>query len=549
MVEIISSLVGRKDASCIALFVEVIDRIDVYVFDCERNEYLSMIYSTKSIATRKFVKDIPTLFGSKLNGAILQIDALRIFDFENSIELCKSFKDKFDALKIPSFFPAGTEVHFSAMIIAAKLTNLKIGDLIVIALPDKRTTMFEFEYTKFGWKRIGGPYGFVDVQNKINSLKCILFPNDPNFDFEIKLLNAIVSETPEKLILHEINFGNYMKEYLSETSKWMKNKNGYVKNYVIPKVRNGIIITSFYGEPLLTFKPDEICPASESYVIPKSMTHIIETKVNGAFMKLFADVLIMNQKCHRLKLTISVDENSFFTFNSEGILLPKIENLPKIVNEKVKSKIPIIGFCDDFSVVCVYKNGGYKFADKWNGIFGNLNFINFSSKEPKFGKNAVNPIKEKERTAAIDLKDQTFIFNQTFSSQFSTFDENGPKRYHHEYQICDLIKIMSMNPSNIKIKKAWPFKVVKNNKDEIMLEFYSHGEILKAASPAFLMALILQEQIKVIKNENGKEKEKPAKIGFCILDEKYENDEIERIKNGLKKACGLLKVSSEFFDV
>uniref|UniRef100_A0A914P2G5 Uncharacterized protein n=1 Tax=Panagrolaimus davidi TaxID=227884 RepID=A0A914P2G5_9BILA len=106
---------------------------------------------------------------------------------------------------------------------------------------------------------------------------------------------------------------------------------------------------------------------------------------------------------------------------------------------------------------------------------------------------------------------------------------------------------MSMNPSNIKINKAWPFKVAKNNKDEIMLEFYSHGEILKAASPAFLMALILREQIKVIKNENGKEK--PAKIGFCILDGKYENDEIERIKNGLKKACELLEVGSEFFDV
>uniref|UniRef100_A0A914PHD9 Uncharacterized protein n=1 Tax=Panagrolaimus davidi TaxID=227884 RepID=A0A914PHD9_9BILA len=80
--------------------------------------------------------------------------------------------------------------------------------------------------------------------------------------------------------------------------------------------------------------------------------------------------------------------------------------------------------------------------------------------------------------------------------------------------VYHLPKIMSMPSNKIQTDTEWGFTITKDDDNPVLLEFDSHDGSKKAASPAFLMAILLKEHKKVIKAEIGK---KPKEFGFCIF--------------------------------
>lgn len=99
---------------------------------------------------------------------------------------------------------------------------------------------------------------------------------------------------------------------------------------------------------------------------------------------------------------------------------------------------------------------------------------------------------------------------------------------------------MSLPPNlnDIKVDPSWGFTFTENTENPLLIQFDNFDGNKKAASPQFLMAMLLKKHLKIIKSEIG---EKPKELGFWFLD-KFKKEEKERIQNGIKDACQLLKV-------
>uniref|UniRef100_A0A914QCD5 Uncharacterized protein n=1 Tax=Panagrolaimus davidi TaxID=227884 RepID=A0A914QCD5_9BILA len=87
------------------------------------------------------------------------------------------------------------------------------------------------------------------------------------------------------------------------------------------------------------------------------------------------------------------------------------------------------------------------------------------------------------------------------------------------------------------------FAFTKGDENPVLLEFETFDGTKKSASPEFLMAMLIRQQLKAIEAEIGK---KPVSIGFCIfydLNEKEENN----VKIAIEKACELIKIKDFCF--
>uniref|UniRef100_A0A914P6J8 Uncharacterized protein n=1 Tax=Panagrolaimus davidi TaxID=227884 RepID=A0A914P6J8_9BILA len=109
---------------------------------------------------------------------------------------------------------------------------------------------------------------------------------------------------------------------------------------------------------------------------------------------------------------------------------------------------------------------------------------------------------------------------------------------------------MSMPPENIEPGNTWGFTITKDSENPVLLEFDTFDGTKKHASPSFLMAVLLRKHFKAIEDEIG---EKPKEIAFWIYnelndEEQFDEDEMKRIKKGLKESCKLLNVNCIFID-
>ena len=75
------------------------------------------------------------------------------------------------------------------------------------------------------------------------------------------------------------------------------------------------------------------------------------------------------KECHRIKICVFVDQSYVAAIHQEPIILAEIQTLPKSLTKLVPSKIPVICFFDNCSVICTWKeeNGRYEFLNSWNG--------------------------------------------------------------------------------------------------------------------------------------------------------------------------------------
>uniref|UniRef100_A0A914YB66 Uncharacterized protein n=1 Tax=Panagrolaimus superbus TaxID=310955 RepID=A0A914YB66_9BILA len=116
-------------------------------------------------------------------------------------------------------------------------------------------------------------------------------------------------------------------------------------------------------------------------------------------------------------------------------------------------------------------------------------------------------------------------------------ERNGKYEFMEEWN--DIIKIMSMPADKIEVDKNWKFAITKDSENPVLLEFDNFCAEKKFATPAFLMALLLKEHFKIIKEKVG---EKPNEIAFCFFDQ-FNDCERKRVEEGLTESCQLLKPS------
>ena len=74
---------------------------------------------------------------------------------------------------------------------------------------------------------------------------------------------------------------------------------------------------------------------------------------------------------HRLSLRLAIDINNRPSFTVKAINDEKIQDFPKTLKSMGKKGLHMIGFFDNSSVLCLWKEKKkrYAFSDKWNGMF------------------------------------------------------------------------------------------------------------------------------------------------------------------------------------
>uniref|UniRef100_A0AC34F4P2 Uncharacterized protein n=1 Tax=Panagrolaimus sp. ES5 TaxID=591445 RepID=A0AC34F4P2_9BILA len=473
--------------------------------------------------SKKFIEDIPKLF-KNVKAVIMNVFDHKPVGFKTNIEFCEAAKAKLNSLNIQNYFYSVKASGAMLCMIMANIT-VKFNETVLITFSRENTVAInEYEFTENGYKLIDEKNFTVDlkenpriIRDKIigssNPKKMILMSDNVTKNAYLKYLRIAMKS--KKLFVFEqlISFQN--EKYIEESSKWLLDKS-FIKWHITPTCSRNFVLATDFGAKLFPLNS----PHGNEYLPFRKSVYL--SKIDGKEAQLFTDenrisatklveTFLMEQRCHRNKFTFTIDGENFPKIKQELFISSKIMEMPKKLDENVQTKIPIIGFLDNFSVICICKeNGGYKFMESWNDFYGKENIISFEEEKPKYFDDALKVYFE--RTSSV---------------------------------VYDLTKIMSMPSDKIEINNYWGFKITKDSENPILLEFENFDGMKKAASPSFFMAMILKEQLRAIKNEIG---EKPPSIGLYIAD-KFNSDEKSRVEKELQKSCDLLKIECIFVNL
>uniref|UniRef100_A0A914QP05 Uncharacterized protein n=1 Tax=Panagrolaimus davidi TaxID=227884 RepID=A0A914QP05_9BILA len=297
---------------------------------------------------------------------------------------------------------------------------------------------------------------------------------------------------------------------IDEIAKWLFDES-FVKYRIIPMCERNYFFITVIGKqtfPITFLDPSEGLPVNKTFIVSRCNERIVYGDTPDVERH---EIIAVEKKCHQNKLIVTVDMENFIKIKHEAIIFPQLEAFALNLSVKhPEMKIPVIGILNGISVICLRKDGGYKFLDSWNGVYGKELAISFDEEKPKFFEDAFRAL----------------LLKPTFG-------------------VYDLMKILSMSPDNIKIDEKWKFTITKDSNNPILLEFDTFEGTTKLSTPAFLMAMIIRQHLKAIKTVIG---EKPTEIGICILDDFNENKKI-RVENQLKESCEMLKIECKFVKV
>uniref|UniRef100_A0AC35GI59 Uncharacterized protein n=1 Tax=Panagrolaimus sp. PS1159 TaxID=55785 RepID=A0AC35GI59_9BILA len=521
---------------------------------------------------KKFIKDIPTKFKG-FKSIILSVFGFHSDEYKNNLEFCNEIRAKLQLINVQYLFIKDGTMMFLIPIYAAGI-KLQIRENVVTAtFVESSFRIINFVLTENGYlpsKVESIPYGRNDnvknicknIFNKFNPKELIIVAEeDKRTKFgEIKDVHFVAYGC--------LTYPGYIMKLIADYSKWMHDKNS-VNTLVVPTMSNSNYLFVKYlaekrkVEDFVSKNGTQILPFTKTLLLPKSKNFIFavlcmdknlekleillavsenddgdtlvlcmdrksekpeillavsedddgDTLVvdSATFPEPTSEQIHQNQKYHGIKFTFEIDINNFPSLTFRPMILKGIKILPQTLNDKMKElEIPVIGFFGNLSVICVRKNDeDYKFLEEWGGMFGSELYISFDEEKQKFGETA---------SAMLETKPSFVVY--------------------------DLIKIMSMPPGEIDIDETWHFSIKEDSENPVLIEFDNFDGEKSSASPAFLLAILLKQHLKAIKNEIGG---KPKKIGFCFF--KVDDSVKERLKNEIVKSFELLKVESQFIDI
>uniref|UniRef100_A0A914QQ48 Uncharacterized protein n=1 Tax=Panagrolaimus davidi TaxID=227884 RepID=A0A914QQ48_9BILA len=468
---------------------------------------------------------------------------LKVFDYTEihpypvnilfSLNLAKTLKH----WKVPFYFLSDEALHVSAALIGDKCISQTDDTIMVILVNGNELTKLDLRRKSDGYicvryeksecspnpkdvcrKRLNTNNCkqtiATNISSKAESKKLLKLLKDQNVTvledyFQLSMANVLI-EITKYICDKSYNKYNYFQKRDQMTFISRKMYMGSADDFLLPKQNAGIKL-----------------PFTDTCIVPRIHNYFYICILNDDMATIVTGEKTLKEKCHQIKVTFTIDRNQLPSFKQEPIILESIKNLPKTLNEKCKdSRIPVIGFLDNLSVICIWneKENSYKFLDSWNGLDGKNLFLSFENEKPEIVDRALD----------IEHKKPPHIVYRKISKLVLL-----PK-----YIVSDLLKIMSMPSNNIQTDTEWGFDITKDEDNPVLLEFDSHDGSKKAASPAFLMAILLKEHKKVIKNEIGK---KPKEFGFCIFGD-FNAESQKRVEKELKAACELKKDICHFIN-
>uniref|UniRef100_A0AC34FIM5 Uncharacterized protein n=1 Tax=Panagrolaimus sp. ES5 TaxID=591445 RepID=A0AC34FIM5_9BILA len=451
---------------------------------------------------------------------ILNVHQQQAPEFTSNLLFCQAVKSKLDSLKILNYFISDVDFVTMQTLITTNI-NLKLHETVLTVIyQPSNLSVGVLEKTENGYKMIDKRNVFVNpsqedvqtIRQKIflswNPKKIILILHMAETQTIKKYFRDILKS--KKLVVLDRNHDFDTCKLVLEKCKWLMDKS-YVKFHFLPISSQHFQVGIRMKEqhfPVLNLKADEQLPykksATFSRIFAKSLFYGYGYRTLGLWP------LNLDENCHEYEIALNVDNESFPEMNRTTVTNNMITILPIALNSSNGThNIPVITFYANLSFICVVdKNGKYDFLDTWNGKYGKPAVIGFDEEKPKFCENA--------------------------TKLFATKPSNV---------VYDLLKIMSMPPDEIQTNEIWPFKITKDSENPVLIEFENFDGTKTAASPTFLMALLLKEHLKAIKAETGK---KPKNIGFYNFDE-LNDAEKERVKSQLQESCKMMKVECAFF--
>uniref|UniRef100_A0AC35FXR5 Uncharacterized protein n=1 Tax=Panagrolaimus sp. PS1159 TaxID=55785 RepID=A0AC35FXR5_9BILA len=515
----VKSLLASVIGSDNLLFIQIIE------------ERSLKLYKYWDVSTVKKLLDSLLPFKDQLKAVFLNASKIRTSEYSSSYESSKAIKDFLLRHSIPFHFFSVT-FTFSLNVLVAANFNPSIKDYVVFLNVGENDLIYKlYQFTSKGYEFV------MTMENKENDLekftkslselmkvftvkKLILFTlvKDNNIFFkktEAHLKTSKLLFIKDKLIV--VDYKKLIETEVSgrsiaEMGKWLFDRS-YVRFNIVPFIEQTFKIFGIIGDSRkghIFVQQGKETPFKEFIVVEKSVQQVTMMQYEEKMHEVL-ETLKLDHNCHRRKIILLFESECFPEIKIESIIIPEIKELPKKLNGICDMKIPVIGFFDSSAVICVYKNDGYKFLNSWNGLYGNGLFINFEESKAEYGMESIK---------ADKTKMSSVVYN--------------------------LIKIMSMPSEKFVEKEEWKYVITKNSENPVLIEFVNHEGRKQAGTPSFLMAMLLKEILKRIKNELNEEK--PKEIGLCFFDKMFE-DEKKRVENGLKEACELLKVGCKFIDV
>uniref|UniRef100_A0A914PMX2 Uncharacterized protein n=1 Tax=Panagrolaimus davidi TaxID=227884 RepID=A0A914PMX2_9BILA len=500
----------------------------VYIRGFEGNLYMTTIdsrtgrignnESKKLGGCKRFVSEIPKLLKKNVKAVVFNVFTLETSNYANNYEFRKAIKAKMEQLKIPYIFVCEYQ-YLCASVLTFSNVTVTVGEMVLIILVNENgVQVMELKYTAKGYESDAETRVFDYNPTESNETirqrivgtstpkKIIVDPNAAGYPI-MKRMKALLNF--KDLIITEYDLIPYDGKVIHEMAKHVFDES-YTKFWVIPKAFFGYCIrlsTGIKEYDLLYFLGDEKLPAKKDLVLAKeSFNFTFLARNNIIHREEPIETFTLPTNCHRVRIILSLDSNNHPSYQVVPEMIPKIQVLPDFLSRFVPSKAPVIGFFDNSSVICHHKDGCYKFLDTWNGVYGREMLISFASKKAKFMEDAVEDLRTKP-----------------------------------SYVVLDLARITAMPINEVKNNGPWNFAFTKDEKNPVLVEFDNYGGVKKAASPAFLMAMLLKEHLKAIKDEIG---EKPTEVVFCLLDDFYKPEEQSRITVQFEEACKLLKIET-----
>uniref|UniRef100_A0A914PAZ0 Uncharacterized protein n=1 Tax=Panagrolaimus davidi TaxID=227884 RepID=A0A914PAZ0_9BILA len=470
------------------------------VFGCKTVELLYCNYITN---VEQFISDIPKTFDSKFKAIILQVLYYTNEKYPNNIQFCEILKKKLNSTKIPYFFLSDFNLLLIQSIIWGDV-KINIGQNVAIVAEEKA---YKFEYTKNGYKLIEIIFDEKEMPKMMNIQKVLVFADEQ----QQKFMDIFKSKNP--ILIDKIDSKRYF-ESLNEIKKWILDKS-YTKNYVIPLTPRKYFIGYEFGGTnffLMSLDAGTVLPYERSIICPKTcLKYFIGYRKENKLVKHKA--FKVDGEAHAFKITFAIDENNFLSLEIKKIVYEYMINFPKFCdsykNEMTAlENYPIIGILANYSFICIQKNGKFEFLESWGGQWGNPMHISFDKKKPQFGK----------------IAEETLV-------------------KHGKYGVQNLIKIMSEGNKASTTVPQRGYTFTKDDENPILLEFETFDGTKKSASPEFLMAMLIRQQLKAFEKEMGK---KPTKLGFCIFNDLNEKEE-NNLQTALGKACELMKIKDFCF--
>uniref|UniRef100_A0AC34FNU5 Uncharacterized protein n=1 Tax=Panagrolaimus sp. ES5 TaxID=591445 RepID=A0AC34FNU5_9BILA len=348
--------------------------------------------------------------------------------------------------------------------------------------------IFELCFTKDGYKLNSHRFVHVDSQNEsLEDIQQKIYGSTPpdkiivgSLDPNCALFLRLKTNASKFKNLIAVDVSDVFQTpvlLVEEMYKWLMDKK-YIKYHVIPPCARTYYISNKSVEDadrLRYVSKFEALPFKESFQLSRNVQTAFFTYIGPDTKKpKLLQKFSLSSNCHLYCVTVSVDAEHFPTIKIEPNIQPQIQMLPQMLDITCKEKVPVILFFYNISFICIptkTETQLYEFLDEWNGAFGKDLYISFDEENPKYCEDALEVYKS-----------------------------------NPSFVVYDLVKIILMSPNNIDTNSDWKFTFTKDSENPVLLEFDTFDGTKKAASPQFLLAMLIKQHVKAI---TAKTAEKP----------------------------------------